>query len=171
MENLKVAFDILPEGKSLPPGYIKSSGHLVFEVKMTLEQKVRWVKDGYRTRDHENCTYAGVVPRESVCIALTSAALNGLPVCACDIQNAYLQAPATSEKHCVICGPEFGIEDVGKTAIIVRTLYGGKSAGADYWRHIRSAMSSMNFKPCPANPDVWMCPGTKVDGSAYWQYV
>ena len=24
---------------------------------------------------------------------------------------------------------------------------------------------------CPANPDVWMHPGTKADGSAYWQYV
>ena len=170
MENLKVAFDILPDGKSPPPGYIKSSGHLVFEVRMTLERKVRWVKDGHRTRDPENCTYAGVVSRESVRIALTSAALNGLPVCACDIQNAYLQAP-TSEKHYVICGPEFGLENVGKTAIIVRALYGGKSAGADYWRHVRSAMTSMNFKPCPADPDVWMRPGTKADGSAYWQYV
>ena len=111
-----------------------------------------------------------MVSRESVRIALTSAALNGLPVCACDIQNAYLQAP-TSEKHYVICGPEFGLENIGKTAIIVRALYGGKSAGADYWRHVRSAMTSMNFKPCPADPDVWIRPGTKADGSAYWQYV
>jgi len=45
------------------------------------------------------------------------------------------------------------------------------TAGADYWRHVRSAMTSMNFKPCPADPDVWMRPGTKADGSAYWQYV
>jgi len=29
----------------------------------------------------------------------------------------------------------------------------------------------MNFKPCPADPDVWMRPGTKADGSAYWQNV
>ena len=32
-------------------------------------------------------------------------------------------------------------------------------------------MTSMNFKPCPADPDVWIRPGTKADGSAYWQYV
>jgi len=80
------------------------------------------------------------VSHESVRISLTSAALNGLLVCVCDIHNAYLQAQ-TSDKHYVICGPEFGIENVRKTGIIVRALYGGKSAGADYWRHVRSAMS------------------------------
>ena len=76
-----------------------------------------------------------------------------LGFCACDIQNAYLQAPS-SEKHYVVCGPEFGLENVGKYAIIVRALYGGKSAGADYWRHVRSAMEEMGFTSCKADPDV-----------------
>jgi hypothetical protein len=112
-----------------------------------------------------------VVSRESVHIALTSTALNGLPVCACDIQNAYLQAPS-SEKHYIKCGQEFGLENEGKLAVIVRALYGGKSAGADYWRHVRSAMSHMNFKPCTADPDVcWIRPGVKADGLTYRQYV
>jgi len=35
----EIAFDILPGGKSPPPGYIKSSGHLLFEVRMMLERK------------------------------------------------------------------------------------------------------------------------------------
>jgi len=61
--------------------------------------------------------------------------LNGLNICADDSHNAYLQAPAT-EKHFIICGPVFGLENVGKRAIIIRTLYGGKSAGVDYWRHV-----------------------------------
>jgi hypothetical protein len=170
MENMKVAFDILPEGQRAPVGYTKSSGHIVFEVRMTLERKARWVKDGHRTKNPENSTYAGVVSRESVRIALVAAALNCLPVCACDIQNAYLQAPS-SERHYVICGPEFGLDNIGKVAIIVRALYGGKSAGADYWRHVRQAMSTMNFTPCTADPDVWMRAGTKSDGTTYWQYV
>ena len=38
-------------------------------------------------------TYAGVVSKESVHIAFTYAALNGIEVCAADIRNAYLQAP------------------------------------------------------------------------------
>ena len=113
MGNLKVAFDILDVSDALPIGWTKSSGHMVFDVRMTLERKARWVKDGHKTPEPENSTYAGVVSRDSVRIALTYAALNNLDVCACDIQNAYLQAPS-SEKHYIICGPEFGLENVGK---------------------------------------------------------
>jgi hypothetical protein len=169
MENLKVAFDILPEGKNAPPGYSKASGHIIFDVRMTLERKARWVKDGHKTPEPGWSTFAGVVSRESVRIALTYAALNALPVCGCDIQNAYLQAPS-SEKHFIICGPEFGLENVGRKAIIVRALYGGKSAGADYWRHVRHAMHEMGFESCKADPDVWFRPGTRDDGTKYWQY-
>jgi len=49
MENLKVAFDILPQGSKPPPGYTLSSGHLMFDVRMNLERKARWVKDGHKT--------------------------------------------------------------------------------------------------------------------------
>ena len=170
MDNLKVAFDILPNDKAMPPGYTKASGHIIFDVRMTLERKARWVKDGHKTPEPEWSTYAGVVSRESVRIALTYAALNNLPVCGCDIQNAYLQAPA-SEKHYIICGPEFGLENEGKRAIIVRALYGGKSAGADYWRHVRQAMEEMGFQSCKADNDVWLREGTRSDGTEYWQYV
>ena len=86
-------------------------------------------------------------------MALTYDALNDTPICACDIQNAYLQDPY-SEKHYAICGPEFNLENVGKHAIIVRALYGGKSAGADCWRHVHSAMEEMGFSLCKAHPDV-----------------
>ena len=98
MENLKVTFDILPEIKSPPPGYFRSSGHIIFDVRMTLEHKSRWVKDGNNTPEPSWSTYAGVVSSESIIIDLTYAALNNLPVFGADIQNAYLQAP-TTEKH------------------------------------------------------------------------
>ena len=170
MKNLQVAFDILENNQDLPPGHTKASGHLVWDVRMTLERKVRWVKDGHKTPEPSWSTYAGVVSRESVRIALTYAALNNLDVFGADIQNAYLQAPS-SEKHYIICGEEFGLENVGKRAIIVRALYGGKSAGADYWRHVRKAMAYLNFESCKADPDVWYRPATKDDGTLYYQYV
>ena len=56
-----------------------------------------------------------------------------------DIQNAYLQAP-NSEKHFIICGPEFGLENVGNIVIITRALYGGKATGTYSWKHIWAAM-------------------------------
>ena len=103
-------------------------------------------------------------------IGFNYAALNNLDVCTCDIQNAYLQAPS-SEKDYIICGPEFGLENVGKRAKIVQALYGGKSAGADYWRHVRKAMEDMGFQSCKSDPDVWLRPAVKQNGTDYYQYV
>ena len=48
-----------------------------------------------------------------------------------DIYKPYINKKA-SEKHYVICGVEFGIENVGKRALIVRVLYGGKCVGRDF---------------------------------------
>ena len=96
--------------------------------------------------------------------------LNHLDVTACDIRNAYLQAPS-SEKHYVICGPEFGLEHIGKVALIRRALYGGKSSGADFWRHLRTCMQHLGFESCKADSDIWMQPAQKENGTTYWEYV
>jgi hypothetical protein len=76
-------------------------------------------------------SFAGVVLRYSIRIALTYVALLGLPVLGVDIQNAYLQAPS-SEKHFIICGPEFGTENEGCVALIHCALYGGKVTGLQF---------------------------------------
>ena len=145
----KVDFDILEDGAKVPVGCNKSSGHLVFDVRMTLERKARWVKDGHKTPEPVWSTFAGIVSRESVRIALTHSTLNDLPVSACDIQNFYVQAPS-SEKHYVVCGPEFGLENVGKHA---------------------SAMEEMGSSSCKADPEVWIRPALKSDGVEYYQHV
>ena len=89
----------------------------------------------------------------------------------CDyIRNAYLQAP-TSEKHYIICGQEFGLENVGKRALIVRALYGGKAAGQDFWHHLRSCMDHLGFKSKGGDPDVWIRPMTRTDGTKLNEYV
>lgn len=170
MYNVSIAFDILEEGKSAPPGWMKSSGHIIFDVKMDFTRKARWVKDGHKTPDPDWSTYAGFVSRDSVRIALTYAALNDLDIFAADIKNAYLQAPS-SEKHYIICGLEFGLENVGKVALIKRALYGGKSAGRDFWEHLRNCMEFLGFTSCKADPDVWMRAAVKSDGTEYYEYV
>ena len=60
MNNLRVPFDILEDKRSLPPGYTKSSGHIIFDVRMTLERIASWVKDDNKTRNPDNCTYAEI---------------------------------------------------------------------------------------------------------------
>ena len=170
MFEVGVAFKILDDDEKMPVGYTLSSGHIIWDIKMDFTRKARWVKDGHRTPDLDDSKYAGVVSRESVRIMLTYAALHDLPVLAADIRNAYLQAP-TSEKHYVICGKEFGLENEGKRAIIVRALYGGKAAGRDFWHHLRSCMEHLGFKSKAGDPDVWMRPATRADGAATYEYV
>ena len=49
MENLKVIFDVLEYEAKIPVGHRKASGHPVFDSRVTLEHKPRWVKHGVRT--------------------------------------------------------------------------------------------------------------------------
>jgi len=114
--------------------------------------------------------YAGVVSRESVHIAFTYAALNGVDICAADIRNVYLQAPSSCKDY-IVCGPEFGIENVGKVALIYRAVYGGKSAGRDFRNHLCSCMRHLDFVSCPADPDVWMQPANHSDRTEYYEYI
>ena len=102
-------------------------------------------------------TYASVVSRESVWIALTIAALNDLDVISADIRNAYLQSPC-DEKVWTILGAEFGAKCEGKRAKIVRSLYKLKSAGALYRHHLATCMEHLGFESCKADPDVWLRP-------------
>ena len=67
-----------------------------------------------------------------------------IDVFAGDIRNAYLQAPS-SQKYFMICGPEFGLDNIGKFALIQRALYGGKSAGRDFINHLRSCMRHLDL--------------------------
>ena len=153
MLNVGVAFEVLDEGQAAPVGWGKVTGHIIFDVKMDFTRKTRWVLDGHKTPDPLKLTYAGVVSRESMRIAFTYAALNGLDIFAVDIKNVYLQAPS-SQKHYIICGVEFGLENIGKVALIPRALYGGKTARRDFRNHLRACMHHMNFISCPEDPDV-----------------
>jgi hypothetical protein len=170
MTEVGIAFEVLEDGQLAPIGWKKVTGHLVWDVKMDFTRKARWVLDGHKTPNPVGSTYAGVVSRESVRIAFTYAALNGIDIFAADIRNAYLQAPS-SQKDYIICGPEFGIENVGKVALIHRALYGGKSAGKDFRNHLRSCMRHLDFVSCLADPDVWMRPAKRSDGSDYYEYI
>ena len=93
-----------------------------------------------------------------------------MDVTAADIQNAYLQAPS-SEKHFIIYRHKFGLEHVGKMAIIRQALYGGKMAGRDFWIHLRSFMNFLGFKSRQGKPEVWMREAVKSDVTQYLEYV
>jgi hypothetical protein len=91
------------------------------DLKMDFTRKARWVLDGHKTPNPVGFRYAGALSRDSVQIAFTYAALNEVNVCAADIKNAYLQAPVYCKDY-IICGPNFGLENVGKVATNVDEL-------------------------------------------------
>ena len=154
MSNVAVAFEISEEGKAPYVGWTKSGGHLVFDFKMYFIRKAQWVKDGRKTSDPDYSTFTGVVSRDSVRIALKYAALNNIQVMSADIENAYFHAPS-SETQYIVCGPEFGLKNVGKYGLIRCALYGGISSGDDFWKHLRSCMKHLWFQSCKPGREFW----------------
>jgi hypothetical protein len=98
---------------------------MIFDVKMDLTRKARFVAGGHQTDPPKESTYSSVVSRDSRRIAFTLAALNDLDVLSADVQGAYLNAP-TKEKVYTTAGLEFGADKVGRPVLIVRALYGLK---------------------------------------------
>ena len=54
---------------------------IVWDLKMDITRKARWVLDGHKLSTPEGSAYLGFLSRESVKMALNYAALNGLDVC------------------------------------------------------------------------------------------
>jgi hypothetical protein len=130
------------EKNQFPPTYQDIRCHMIFDVKMEdFRRKARFVAGGHKTYTPHAMTYVSVLSRESVRIALTLAALNDVDVKMADIENAYLTAPVT-EKVWTVLGAEFG-DDAGKRALIVRVLYGLKSAGAAFRNHLAECMNHL----------------------------
>jgi hypothetical protein len=103
-------------------------------------------------------------------VKLLLAALNDLKVKVWDVLNAYITAPITKKVWAVI-GPEFGIA-AGKSAIIVRALYGLKSAGAAFRTYIALFMHQMGYMTCKTDPDLGFKAETRPDNNLrFYAYI
>ncbi len=79
--------------------------------------------------------------------------------------------PPITEKVWTVFRPEFCI-DAGKSAIIVRALYGLKSAGAVFCMHLASFMHQMGYTSCKTDPDLWYKAETRpADNFRYYAYI
>ena len=70
---------------------------------------------------------------------------HGVDFFAADIRNSFLQAPK-SDNNYIICGPEFGLDNIGKRDIIRRALCGRKYAGRDFINLLQSFITHLDFK-------------------------
>ena len=95
MKNFRIAFEEFKGDKEdILPGYQFVNCHMIFDIKMGegFRPKARMVSGYHMTEASSLLTYSPVVSRDLARIALTIAALNGLNVLACEIQNAFLTA-------------------------------------------------------------------------------
>jgi hypothetical protein len=60
---------------------------------MDFTRNARFVAGGHTTTAPSSMTYSSVVPRDSVRLVFLIAALDGVDIMSCDLENAYLNAP------------------------------------------------------------------------------
>ena len=178
MSNVRVAFKRWENGTVADaksgqglPAYQRIKCHMIFDIKMDgkFTRKARFVAGGHTTDPPSSITYSSVVSRDSVRIAFMLAALNDLDLSACDIGNAYLNAPCR-EKIWTEAGPEFE-EDEGSVMLVVRALYGLKSSGAAWRAMFAQTLTDLQYTPSKADPDVWIKPAVKPDGTEYYAMI
>jgi hypothetical protein len=78
-------------------GFQEIGCQIVFDIKMDFTRKARFCAGGHTSDTPVAMTYSSVVSRDSVRIGFMLAALNGLDVMACDLENAYLNAPCVEK--------------------------------------------------------------------------
>ena len=122
MKNARVAFQLLPRDDKPPVGFKEIRCHLVFDIKLDLTRKARYITGGYLIEVPTYMTYCSVVSRDTVRIGLLVAAINDLSILEGDIQNAFLQAP-TKEKIFFYAGEEWK-SNKDRIVVMVRALYG-----------------------------------------------
>lgn len=76
MKNAKVAFKLLSQGERPPPGHSEITCHLVFDVKLDMTRKARYVAGGHLTDVSTNMTYSSILSRDTIQIVFLVAALN-----------------------------------------------------------------------------------------------
>jgi hypothetical protein len=134
---------------------------------MDFTRKARFCAGGHTTDTPVAMMYSSVVSRDSVWISFMLAALNGLDMMACDLGNAYLNAPCM-EKIWFEGGIECG-SDKGKVCVVVHALYGLKSAGALWRATLEQALRDIGFVSTIADPNVWIQPVACEDKHDYYE--
>lgn len=150
-------------------GYQEIPVHWVFDVKMDLTRRARFVAGGHKTETPTCGMYSSVVSRDSVRIAMTLCSLYDLKLWACDISNAYLNADCR-EKVWFKAGREWG-EDQGLVIVVKKALNGLKSSGAAFRALLRSTIEGprLKFRNSIADHDVYIREASTPNGTEYFE--
>jgi hypothetical protein len=143
---------------------------MVFDIKSdTLARKAGFVAGGHKTNPLNDSMYSSVVSRDMVRLFFLIVVLNDVNILACDVQNAYINAE-TKEKVLFKGGEETG-QHKDKMIVIVHALYGLKSPSVHWREHMVQTLCNAGFAACKADPDLWLRPAMKPDGTEFYEYI
>jgi hypothetical protein len=78
---------------------------------------------------------------------------------------------SVKKKLYTIAGKEFEPKLEGRPVMIVRALYGLRSSGKSFRDYLAGNLREMGYVSSKADPDFWMMPDVKDDGTEYYRYV
>ena len=61
--------------------------------------------------------------------------------------------------------------DTSKENIIVRDVYGLKSDGVDFHKHLADCMRHVGYNMSPAKPYMWINPKVDIDDDRFYSYI
>ncbi len=94
MQNVRVAFDTLEDGRNVPHGFPFVKCHMIFDIKLEgFHCKTCLIAGVHVTNVPATYTYASFITHETICISLMLVAMNSQEVVAADIMNTYKTAP------------------------------------------------------------------------------
>ena len=128
---------------------------IIFDCKHDGRRKARLVAGGHVTAPPTEDVYSGVVGMDTVRLAFSVGAMQGLDVCATDIATAFLYGK-TKEKVYIVAGHEFGPELEGKKLIVQGGLYGLKTSAARYHEVATACLRKLGFTPTKVDADLWI---------------
>ena len=170
MKNSRVTFNLLDRDNHAPVCYKQITCQLIFNVKIDLPSKARYVAGGHLTDPTQYMTYDSVFSRDSVRLAFLIAKLNYLDILSGDIQNAYLNA-LTKQKVFFYAG-DYWRNDQGKVLIIIRALYGLNSSSL-VLRHILYEIlyNHLGLQSSLSDTKVWFKAATDSTRNEYYTYI
>ena len=102
MNNYRININLLDKDDHDPVGYKKITCHLIFDAKMDLTRKSRYMVGGNLANPPSSITYTSLVSHDNMHLAFLIAEFNYLDILAGDIQNEYWNV-LTKEKVFFCC--------------------------------------------------------------------
>ena len=171
MQNSGIVFRLLERGERPLPGHKEITCHLVFDIKLDMSGRARYVAGRHLSSVPTYMTHSSVISCDTVRIGFLIAALNDLQeVLTGDTQNAFLSAP-TKERIYFYAGDKWKT-DKDKIVVVVRALYGLKISALQFQNFVADTLGNkLGFKPSLADPDIWIKLAMTKNGFKYYTYI